>query len=130
MIAEIWLPVLFADIQREEFSCGYKNNYGTKASFINQQSKAGVFIIIQQKLWYNISTFYKNTGANIKEPAELAKGENNVDPGSDGPKIMAMYKLRLENWEEFQLLEERNLKQISNGNSKRIEQQLCWNYFN
>lgn len=50
MIAEIWLAILFADVQREEFSCGYKDNYSSKACFIKQQSKAGVFIITQQKL--------------------------------------------------------------------------------
>lgn len=40
--------VLF-DVQREEFSCGYKDNYSSKAYFIKQQSKAGVFSITQQK---------------------------------------------------------------------------------
>lgn len=39
-------------------------------------------------------TFYKNTEVNIKEPGKLAKEENNIDPGSDGSKIMAMNKLR------------------------------------
>lgn len=37
-------------------------------------------------------------------------------PGSDESHIMAMSKLRLENWEGFQLLEEKNLKKNSNSN--------------
>jgi len=46
-------------------------------------------------------TFSKNTGMSIKEPGKLAKEENNVDPGSDGTKIMAMNKLRLGNGKYF-----------------------------
>lgn len=99
--------VLF-DVQREEFSCGYKDNYSSKAYFIKQQSKAGVFSITQQKQWYNMITFYKSTGVNIKEPVKLATEENNVHPGSNGSKIMAMNKLRLESWKDFPLLEEKN----------------------
>lgn len=127
---EICLAVLFADVQGEEFSCVYKDTCSSKACFINQQSKAGVLIITQQKLWYSMVTFYKNTGMNIKEPGRLAKEESNAYSLSDGSKIMSMNKLSLENWKDFQLLEEKNLKQISNRNSKIIEQQFYSNYSN
>lgn len=75
-------------------------------------------------------TFYKTTGVNIKKPGKLAKEENNTDSVSDGSKITSMNKLSLENWEDFQLLEEKNLEQISNRNGKIIEQQFYSNYFN